>query len=25
VDSITFADLRDKQVKKETKYAEYYI
>lgn len=25
VDSITFADLRDKQIKKEAKYAEYYI
>ena len=25
VDSVTFADLRDKQVKKEAKYAEYYI
>ena len=25
VDSVTFADLRDKQSKKETKYAEYYI
>jgi len=25
VDSVTFADLRDKQVKKENKYAEYYI
>jgi Rrf2 family protein len=25
VDSITFAELRDKQAKKEAKYAEYYI
>jgi DNA-binding IscR family transcriptional regulator len=25
VDSITFADLRDRQKKKETKYSEYYI
>lgn len=25
VDSITFADLRDRQAKKEAKYAEYYI
>lgn len=25
VDSTTFADLRDKQIKKEAKYAEYYI
>ena len=25
VDSVTFADLRDKQKKKEAKYAEYYI
>ena len=25
VDSITFADLKDKQAKKETKFAEYYI
>jgi len=25
VDPITFAELRDKQVKKEAKYAEYYI
>ena len=25
VDSITFADLRDRQAKKESKYAEYYI
>ncbi|MFH1709713.1 MAG: Rrf2 family transcriptional regulator [bacterium] len=25
VDSVTFADLRDKQIKKEAKYEEYYI
>jgi len=25
VDSVTFADLRDRQAKKESKYAEYYI
>jgi len=25
VDSVTFADLRDKQIKKGAKYAEYYI
>jgi len=25
VDSVTFADLRDKQIKKGSKYAEYYI
>jgi Rrf2 family transcriptional regulator, cysteine metabolism repressor len=25
VDSVTFADLRDKQIKKEAKHAEYYI